>query len=56
MGYLTNREEEHRLTRPNYQRDLALGIAEGLYGFFAQYPPGESAPAHASREDSGGRP
>ncbi|MGI9626764.1 MAG: N-acetylmuramoyl-L-alanine amidase family protein [Longimicrobiales bacterium] len=43
LGYLTNRTEEHRLTTASHQADLAWGIAQGVYSFFAQYPPAQSA-------------
>ena len=39
LGYLTNRGEEAKLTNAQYQRDLAWGIADGIYSFFDQYPP-----------------
>lgn len=42
LGYLTNRTEERRLTRASHQAGLAWGIAQGVYSFFAQYPPGQS--------------
>lgn len=39
LGYLTNRNEERRLTTSGHQEGLAWGIAQGVYSFFAQYPP-----------------
>lgn len=39
LGYLTNRLEEKRLVTGEYQRNLAWGIAEGVYTFFDHYPP-----------------
>ena len=40
LGYLTNRTEEARLVSRDHQRNLAWGIADGIYAFFDQYPPG----------------
>lgn len=41
LGYLTNRTEEARLVNRDHQRNLAWGIADGIYAFFEQYPPGQ---------------
>ena len=41
LGYLTNRSEEGRLVDRDHQRNLAWGIADGIYAFFEQYPPGQ---------------
>ncbi|NNF29663.1 MAG: N-acetylmuramoyl-L-alanine amidase [Gemmatimonadetes bacterium] len=41
LGYLTNRSEESRLVNRDHQRNLAWGIADGIYAFFEQYPPGQ---------------
>ena len=41
LGYLTNRAEAERLVEDRHQRELALGIASGLYEFFERYPPGQ---------------
>ena len=34
MGYMTNQEEDERLSTPEYQRLLAIGIADGIDAFF----------------------
>ena len=39
MGYLSNPEEDRRLSEEDYQHKIATGIANGLDTYFAQYPP-----------------
>ncbi len=36
MGYMTNQEEDERLSTPEYQRLLAIGIADGIDAFFEE--------------------
>lgn len=37
-GFISNPEEEMRLTDPAYQRELARAIGEGIVNFCRQYP------------------
>ena len=41
IGFITNREEERVLSRGEFQREVAVALAEGIRGFFERYPPGQ---------------
>jgi N-acetylmuramoyl-L-alanine amidase len=40
VGFLTNREEERLLTRPDFHRDTARALVRAIDAFFERYPPG----------------
>jgi N-acetylmuramoyl-L-alanine amidase len=40
LGFITNREEEALMTRPEFHRDAARALARSIRAFFDRYPPG----------------
>ncbi len=45
VGFISNREEERVLSRGEFQREVAVALAEGVRGFFERYPPGQGVAA-----------
>jgi N-acetylmuramoyl-L-alanine amidase len=43
VGFLTNRDEESLLNRPEFHQDSARGIARSVHRFFERYPPGSAS-------------
>lgn len=43
VGFLSNRDEEALLNRPEFHRDSARGIARSVQRFFERYPPGSAS-------------
>ena len=41
VGFITNREEERVLSRGEFQREIAVALAQGIREFFERYPPGQ---------------
>ena len=41
VGFISNREEERALSRGEFQREVAMALAQGVRGFFERYPPGQ---------------
>ena len=41
VGFISNREEERALSRAEFQREVALALADGVREFFERYPPGQ---------------
>jgi N-acetylmuramoyl-L-alanine amidase len=42
VGFITNREEERLLTRPEFHRDTAEALARAIRDFFQRYPAGSA--------------
>ena len=38
-GFLSNRQEEHRLRQPHYRRQVAIAIMQGIKHYFTNQPP-----------------
>ncbi len=54
-AYISNPEEERRLTDPSYQRKVAGGVLDGINAYFTrQPPPGTLYAARAAAASSGG--
>lgn len=43
VGFVTNRDEEALLNRPEFHRESAQGIARSVHRFFERYPPGSAS-------------
>ena len=41
VGFITNREEERVLSRVEFQRGVAVALAQAIRDFFERYPPGQ---------------
>ena len=41
VGFISNREEERVLSLGEFQREVAVALADGVRGFFERYPPGQ---------------
>ena len=41
VGFISNREEERALSRGEFQREVAVALAQGVRRFFERYPPGQ---------------
>ncbi len=41
VGYISNREEERILSRVEFQRGVAVALAQAIRDFFERYPPGQ---------------
>ena len=48
VGFISNREEERALSRGEFQREVAMALAQGVRGFFERYPPGQGVPVQGS--------
>jgi N-acetylmuramoyl-L-alanine amidase len=44
VGFLSNREEERLLVRPEFHRDTARAVSRSVHRFFERYPPGSATP------------
>lgn len=40
LGFITNRQEEQLMMRPEFHRQSAVALADAIRGFFDRYPPG----------------
>ena len=38
-GFISNPQEENRLSNPVFQQQLALAITDGIHTYFSEYPP-----------------
>ena len=47
VGFISNREEERVLSRGEFQREVAVALADGVRGFFERYPPGQGVAVEA---------
>jgi len=41
VGYISNRAEERILSQGEFQREIAVALAQGVRGFFERYPSGQ---------------
>ena len=48
VGFISNREEERALSRGEFQREVAVALAQGVRGFFERYPPGQGVAVQGS--------
>ena len=48
VGFISNREEERALSRGEFQREIAMALAQGVRGFFERYPPGQGVAVQGS--------
>ncbi|MDI3316658.1 MAG: N-acetylmuramoyl-L-alanine amidase [Bacillota bacterium] len=56
IGFLSNPEEERRLTDPEYQKKVAWGVFLGVIRFLEEAPlPAEAPPARSQRGAAGAR-
>ena len=48
VGFISNREEERVLSRGEFQREVAMALAQGVRRFFERYPPGQGVAVQGS--------
>jgi N-acetylmuramoyl-L-alanine amidase len=48
VGFISNREEERALSRGEFQREVAMALAQGVRRFFERYPPGQGVAVQGS--------
>jgi hypothetical protein len=53
LGFITNREEERLMTRPEFHRDRPEALARAIRAFFDRYPPGGTGMRGAPPREAG---